>query len=86
MQDGGLPAVIDRGAEDHGCDLKLRREGERGHAAEAIATASDAIVLAVLVLTLLSGVAMMMVRRDRLLGGGQMEASMCVAADEGQRE
>jgi hypothetical protein len=93
VQDDNLPAVINRAAEDHGCEPKLRREGEGGHATEAIATASNALVLVVLVLTLLPGVVillpgviMMMVRWGRLLGGGQMEPSMCVAADERQRE
>jgi len=86
VQDNNLPAVIDRGAEDHGGNLKLRREGEGGHTTEAIATASNGIVLVLLMVTLLPGVVVMMVRRDRLLGRSQTKSSMRVAADERQRQ
>lgn len=86
MQDVGLPAVIDPRAEDRGRDLKLRREGERRHATEAIATASNAIVLVVLMLLLLPGAVVIVVRLDGLLGSGQMQPSMRVPADERQRE
>ena len=86
MQDDDLPAVINRGAENHGCDPKLRREREGGHATEAIAAASNAVVLVVLMLTLLPGMVMIVVRRGWLLGSGQMEPRMRVAADERERE
>jgi len=52
MQDDGLPAEMNDSAEDHGHDgIKLRHQGIGGHATEAIATAAQALVLLVLVLT-----------------------------------
>jgi hypothetical protein len=88
VQDDGVPAEMNSGAEDHGHNAtKLRRQRVGGHATEAIATARDIRVLLVLVLIRLPDVIVMIVIvRGRLLGMGQMESNMGVAADERQGE
>ena len=88
MQDDGLPAEMNGGVKDHGYNAaKLRRQDVGGHATEAIATARDIRVLLVLVLIRLPDVIVMIVIvRGRLLGMGQMESNMGVAADERQGE